>query len=58
MQKNNQYRINGKIFKFISGYDSPYGFITIFQSTTGEKIVIEEQSPQQIADEKKAYDLE
>jgi hypothetical protein len=53
--KKNNYRINGKIYKFIKGYDSPYSYIYVFQEIdTGEKFCIEEQSPEEIQEEKNA----
>ena len=57
--KNNFYRINGKTYNYVNGYDTPYSYIYVYKCTeTGEKFCIEEQTNEDLEDERKAWDIE
>ena len=52
------YRIDGKMYKYIMSNDAPYSTIHTYQEIeNGDKFFIEEQTEEEIQDEKNAWNI-
>ena len=57
--KKNVYRINSKMYNYVGVYCTPYSTIYTYQEIeSGEKFCIEEQTLEEIEQEKKVWCIE